>query len=298
MHIAYCDHFVLPLPDGHRFPMSKYARLRQRVSRERLGTLFVPDAADDRALRSVHTPEWVAAVATGALPPAAIRRVGFPWSPGLVERSRRSVGGTLAAARHALRDGVAVSLAGGTHHAFPDHGEGFCVFNDVAVAVRSLQGSGALRRVAVIDLDVHQGNGTAAIFHDDPDVFTLSVHGARNYPFAKETSDLDLALPDGTDDEPYLRAVDEGLEAALAHAPQLVFYVAGADAFAGDRLGRLSVSKRGLAARDRRVFERCLHAGVPVAVVMAGGYAARVEDSVDIHAATVREAAGAWRRCT
>jgi acetoin utilization deacetylase AcuC-like enzyme len=219
-----------------------------------------------------------------------VRRLGFPWSPALVERSRRSVGGTIAAARAALLDGVGLNLAGGTHHAFADRGEGFCVFNDVAVAARALQAEGAVEGAAVIDCDVHQGNGTAAIFAGDPRVFTLSIHGRGNYPFVKERSDLDVELPDGAGDAEYLAALDGGLDRALEVPPGLVFYIAGADAYHGDRYGRLALSRGGLAERDRRVLGRCAAMGLPVAVVMGGGYAA-VEAVVAIHLETVRTAA-------
>jgi acetoin utilization deacetylase AcuC-like enzyme len=294
MRLFYCDHFVLPLPAGHRFPMAKYALLRDRVVESglgRKGNLQVPRAATDEELESVHDSAFVHRVRKGNLSPQEIRRMGFPWSPELVERSRRSVGGTLEASRAALEDGVAVNLSGGTHHAFPDRAEGFCVFNDVAVAARVMQREGRARRIAVLDLDVHQGNGTAAIFAGDPSVFTLSVHGANNYPFRKEESDLDLELPDFATDDPYLEAVRTGVGTALdTSTPELALFLAGADPFEGDRLGRLRVSKEGLAERDRIVFERCRKGGIPVAVVMSGGYAATIEDAVDIHFGTVRTA--------
>lgn len=297
--VYYADHFVLPLPDGHRFPMRKYARLRERVAAELGGvTLHVPAAATDADLLRVHDAAYVHRVVTGTLAPDEIRRIGFPWSPAMVERSRRSVGATMAAARAALRDGAAVNLAGGTHHAFRDRGEGFCVFNDVAVAVRAMQAEGRAGRCAVVDCDVHQGNGTAALFSGDADVFTFSVHGAANFPFRKEASDLDIALPDGAGDGPYLAAVHAGVEAALRHGPDLVFYLAGADAHEDDRLGRLRVTKSALAARDALVFEGFRRAGIAVAVAMAGGYGADVEDTVDIHFQTVRAALESVRRAT
>jgi acetoin utilization deacetylase AcuC-like enzyme len=286
----YCDHFVLPLPEGHRFPMSKYTLLRQRVAAAGEDLLLVPDAADDHALGRVHDVAYIRRVTEGGLTRDEVRRIGFPWSPALVERSRRSVGGTVAAARAALADGVAANLAGGTHHAFSDRGEGYCVFNDVAVAARAVQRESGVRRVAVLDLDVHQGNGTAAIFRDDDTVFTLSVHGANNFPFRKERSDLDVELPDGCRDEEYLDAVEAGIGTALTHGVDLAFYVAGADPYEGDRLGRLAVTKEGLAERDRLVFDSCDRAGVPVTVVMSGGYARDVEDTVDIHFQTVSAA--------
>ena len=290
MRVYYCDHFVLPLPDGHRFPMEKYARLRERVRARGEDELIVPDAATDAELERAHDAGYVHRVVSGALTRDEVRRIGFPWSPGLVERSRRSVGGTMGAARAALEDGVGANLAGGTHHAFRDRGEGFCVFNDVAVATRALQAERRVRRVVVLDLDVHQGNGTAAIFRDDDAVFTLSVHGANNFPFRKEPGDLDMELPDGTADDAFLEAVERGVATALAHGGDLAFYVAGADPFEGDRLGRLAVTKAGLARRDALVFDLCSGAGVPVAVVMSGGYARDVADTVDIHDATVRTA--------
>jgi len=291
----YCDHFVLPLPDGHRFPMEKYRRLRERVEADGTALLAVPDAATDEQLARVHHPAYVARVSTGALSRAEVRRIGFPWSPELVERSRRSVGGTLAAAAAALEDGVAANLAGGTHHAFPDRGEGFCVFNDVAVAVRDLQAGDRAERAAIIDLDVHQGNGTAAIFATDDRVFTLSVHGRNNFPFRKEVGDLDIELDDGCADDAYLSAVERGVGAALARGADVAFYVAGADPHERDRLGRLSVTEPALAERDRLVLDRCARKGIPVAVVMSGGYGRDVTETVDIHFATLRAAADLTR---
>jgi len=270
--------------------MEKYARLRERIRDRGEDELLVPDAATDADLERVHDRDWVGRVVSGALTREEVRRIGFPWSQGLVERSRRSVGGTIGAARAALADGVSANLAGGTHHAFADRGEGFCVFNDVAVATRALQAEGRARTIAVLDLDVHQGNGTAAIFRGDDTVFTLSVHGANNFPFRKEEGDLDMELPDGTSDDAFLDTVERGVRAALERGSDLAFYLAGADPFEGDRLGRLAVTKAGLAARDEIVFERCARAGVPVAVVMSGGYAREVTDTVDIHEATIRAA--------
>jgi acetoin utilization deacetylase AcuC-like enzyme len=290
--IYYTDRFVLPLPPGHRFPMRKYELLRERVEASLVPphALLVPAAATDEALQRVHTPAYVRRVTTGAMTDAERRRIGFPWSPEMVERSRRSVGATIAAAGAALRDGIAVNLAGGTHHAFADRGEGFCVFNDVAVAARIVQRA-APARIAIVDCDVHQGNGTAAIFAGDASVFTFSVHGEANFPFRKERSDLDIALPDGAGDPVFLDAVERGVTAALATRPDLGFYLSGADPWEGDRLGRLSVTKSALARRDRLVLESFRTAGVPVVVVMGGGYPARVEDAVDIHYATVCAAA-------
>jgi acetoin utilization deacetylase AcuC-like enzyme len=243
-------------------------------------------------METVHTREYLQKVMAGTLSEVEIRRIGFPWSPTLVERSRRSVGGTVECARAALADGVAANLSGGTHHAFPDRGEGYCVFNDVAVAARVLMKEGALRQVLIVDTDVHQGNGTAHIFRESPEVFTLSVHGANNYPFRKEPGDLDLELPDGAGDEEFLQAVEEGLGRALgAISPDLTFFLSGADPFVGDRLGRLAVSKRGLMERDRLVLDACGDRRIPVAVVMGGGYAEKIQDTVDIHFNTIRVAA-------
>jgi len=295
MKAFYSDTFVLPLPDNHRFPMAKYSRLRARLVEEgvlEVSDLAVPEPIDWDALRLVHEASYVEAVAQGTLSHAAQRRIGFPWSPEMVERARRSVGATLAAARTALNgEGIAANLAGGTHHAFSDHGEGYCVFNDVAVTSRVLLREAAISRAAVIDCDVHQGNGTAAIFTRDPAIFTCSLHGARNFPFRKETSDLDVTFEDGTGDDEYLAALDEHLPGVLdGHAPELVFYLAGADPYEGDRLGRLRLTIEGLRERDRRVFQACRARDLPVVLTMSGGYAPDVDAIVTIHLNTIREA--------
>lgn len=291
MKLFYCDHFPLPLPDGHRFPASKYRLLRERLQADARcrDCLFLESPAASRdALRLAHSDDYVQRVESGSLDAADARRIGFPWSAQLVERSRRSVGGTIAASRAALRDGISANLAGGTHHAFADHGEGFCVYNDVAVAIRLLQQDGLLRRAAIVDCDVHQGNGSAAIFRDDPNVFTVSIHGAKNFPLRKQVSDLDLALPDGCEDAQYLATLREHLDDILDRfTPHVVFYIAGADPFEGDRLGRMALSKNGLIERDRFVLQGCLRRAIPVAISMGGGYARRVEDIVDIHSATI-----------
>jgi acetoin utilization deacetylase AcuC-like enzyme len=291
----YSDHFVLPLPADHKFPMAKYARLRERVLAEGIldaAELHEAPLAARADLLLVHDEPYVDAVFDGSLPPLAQRRIGFPWSPGMVERSRRSVGATIAAARVALTDGCAVNLAGGTHHAFADRGEGFCVFNDVAVAARVVQRDCLVRRIAIVDCDVHQGNGTAAIFRDDADVFTFSMHGANNFPFRKEVSDLDVALDDGETDDRYLQLLDAHVDAILAqHDPDLVFYLAGADPYEGDRLGRLRLTIAGLQRRDEIVLERCRRADIPVVVTMSGGYATDIDAIVTIHTNTVRTAA-------
>lgn len=295
MKIFYHDHFVLPLPAGHRFPMSKYALLRQRVEEGALAPpqhMQVPQGASDDQLQLAHTPDYVERIKRGTLDRKEVRRIGFPWSPQLVERSRRSVGSTIAAARWALREGVAVNLAGGTHHAGADWGQGYCVFNDAAVAARVVQREGLAQRVVILDCDVHQGNGTAAIAADDPTIFTFSIHGARNFPFHKEPGDLDIGLEDGTEDEAYLEALERGVQRALNEAgADLAIYLAGADPYVGDRLGRLALSKEGLMQRDRLVFEMCGRVGLPVAVTMAGGYARQVEDTAEIHFQTVQAAA-------
>ena len=295
MRAFYSDHFVLPLPEGHKFPMAKYSRLPERIVAEGIiapGDLDeAPEASWDE-IRLVHEASYVDAVATGTVPREVQRRIGFPWSPGMVERSRRSVGATIAAARVALDEGIAANLAGGTHHAFADRGEGFCVFNDVAVATRVLQRDHEARRVLVIDLDVHQGNGTAAIFAGDEDVFTFSMHGEKNFPFKKEVSDLDVALPDGTGDEQYLAALRLHLDAILnRHQPDFVFYLAGADPYEGDRLGRLKMTIDGLRTRDEIVLQACHQRALPVAVSMSGGYALDVDAIVTIHTNTIRVAA-------
>ena len=343
MKAFYSDTFVLPLPEHHRFPMAKYRLLRERIVAEGVvdpSDLHVPEPIDRDDLLLVHDAAYVDAVASGTLPPDAQRRIGFPWSQMMVERSRRSVGATLAAARTVLqqsvvgpglstcaretsrratvdapkrlrreggqvvpsRDGlkavpyerrelVAANLAGGTHHAFRDRGEAYCVFNDVAVAAAVLLRDGAIRRAAVVDCDVHQGNGTAAIFRDEPAVFTFSLHGAKNFPFRKEASDLDVTFEDGAGDDEYLAALDEHLPAVLDdHRPEIVFYLAGADPYEGDRLGRLKLTVDGLRARDRLMFDACRSRELPAVVVMSGGYANDVDTIVTIHANTIREA--------
>ena len=301
----YTDRFVLPLPEGHRFPMVKYRRVRERCLEEGIlapDDLSEPPAASWDELGLVHEPGYLAAVRDGALPPLAQRRIGFPWSREMVERSRRSAGATIAAARVALAEaasrgwGVAANLAGGTHHAYPDHGEGFCVFNDAAVAVRVLQREGAIARAVIVDCDVHQGNGTAAIFACDPSAFTFSIHGARNFPFRKERGSLDVELPDGAGDDTFLAALELHLPHVLADfGPDLAIYLAGADPWRDDRFGRLGMSKEGLMERDRYVLGLLRDAGIPTAVAMAGGYARDTEDTVDIHVATLRIAAEMWR---
>jgi acetoin utilization deacetylase AcuC-like enzyme len=307
MQAYYADHFVLPLPEGHSFPMGKYEKLRAQVVAECPGIRMGPALpASDGELALVHTPRYVEAVAQGLLSAAEQREIGFPWSARMAERARRSVGATISAARAALLqgEGVAANLAGGTHHAQADKGGGYCVFNDAAVAARLMQAEWHRRhqqllRVAVIDLDVHQGNGTAAIFADDETVFTLSLHGAKNFPFRKEASDLDIELPDGCADDAYLEALDGALDALWrCTAPGLVFYIAGADPHEGDRLGRLRLTDAGLAERDRRVFDACRDRGIPVAVSMAGGYGRDIDVTVGVHLRTLQAAFDTWQRWT
>ncbi len=279
---------ALMLPKGHKFPLGKYDRIHGALSAEFPGTLFLgaPASVDD--LKLVHSHEYVAAVRDGTLGDQRVRRLGFPWSESLVTRATRSVGGTLAALSWAMQYGAAGHIAGGTHHAFRDRGEGFCVFNDIAVATRVAQRDYGVRKVAIVDLDVHQGNGTAHIFQGDRDVYTLSLHGARNYPFQKEAGSDDVGLPDRCDDETYLRALDEALERVEAFAPELVFYQSGVDGLVGDRLGRMALSEAGLAARDARVFSFVKKLGVPVVTTLGGGYGKDIEPTIRAHVSVFR----------
>jgi acetoin utilization deacetylase AcuC-like enzyme len=303
MHAYYADAFVLDLPPGHRFPMAKYAMLRQAV-REQLPHIHLraaPAASLEDLLR-VHDARYVEAVLHGELSPTEQREIGLPWSPAMPERSKRSVGATLAAMRAAQRDGVACNMAGGTHHAYAHKGSGFCVFNDVAVAARALQHqasrAGSSVDIAIIDLDVHQGNGTADIFAQDPHVFTLSLHGERNFPFRKAASDLDVGLPDGCPDAHYLAALRDALaQLDERFAPDMVFYLAGADPHEGDRLGKLSLTDAGMAERDQLVFEWARQRTLPLAFAMAGGYGVDLATTVRVQTQTLRiasELAQAW----
>jgi len=286
----YSDHFVLPLPPGHRFPMIKYRMIREGAASLQPAIDFQEaQAASDGELALAHHPDYIGRASRGELNAAEQREIGFPWSPQMVERSRRSSGATIAACRAAFADGVAVNLAGGTHHAYADHGAGFCVFNDAAIAARLMQAERRAARVAIVDLDVHQGNGTASILARDDSVFTLSLHGENNYPFEKEQSDLDVALPDGIGDADYLATL-QGALATLQQrfAPQLLIYLAGADPHEGDRLGKMKLSMAGLAARDETVFAYAREHKIPVAVTMAGGYGRDIEQTVAVHLQTIR----------
>jgi acetoin utilization deacetylase AcuC-like enzyme len=304
MQVFHASQFVLPLPPGHRFPMAKYQLLRDRLAAELADIrLAQAEPATDGELALVHSPAYIQSVASGSIDPRAMREIGFPWSLAMADRARRSVGATIAACRTALREGVAANLAGGTHHASSDKGGGFCVFNDAAVAARLMQAergrdtARAALPVAVIDLDVHQGNGSASIFRNDASVFTLSLHGARNFPFRKEPGDLDVELPDGCGDDDYLHALDGALaELDRRFEPRLAIFLAGADPHEGDRLGRLKLTWAGLQARDRRVFDWAWQRGVPLAMAMAGGYGTRIEDTVQVQVNTFAVAVASWRR--
>ncbi len=294
MALFHSDVYTLALPAHHRFPMSKYGRLRARLLESdgfAEDEFRVPAEASDAEITRVHCPKYLERVVAGRLDAKEMRAIGFPWSERMVTRSRQSSGATLAAAREALTRGWSANLAGGTHHAFRHRGEGFCVFNDAAIAARAMQVEAALQRIAIVDCDVHQGNGTASIFRGDESVFTFSMHGARNFPFAKEASDLDIELPDGTGDDEYLWHLERGLDETLERSrPQLAIYLAGADPYEDDRLGRLKLTKRGLGRRDEHVLATLQARGIPVAIAMAGGYARDIEDSVAIHANTLQVA--------
>ena len=302
MQIYYAATQLQKLPDGHRFPMGKYELLRKRLASElpQLRWHLAP-AATDGELALAHTPGYIEAVVHGLLNPAQQREIGFPWSEGMVERARRSVGATVCAARTALQEGIAANLAGGTHHAYADRGGGFCVFNDVAVAARLMQAEWVRRhrrplQVAVVDLDVHQGNGTADIFAHDPTVFTFSMHGDKNFPFRKAVSDLDVSLPDGCHDETYLEALDQALQELQNRcAPDLLFYLAGADPHEGDRLGRLQLSFAGLSQRDQMVFTWAKDRRIPLAMAMAGGYGRDIADTVQVQINSFALAHAAWQ---
>jgi acetoin utilization deacetylase AcuC-like enzyme len=292
--IYFPDVPTIPLPDGHRFPGTKYGLLRARVAaggiigRARL--MPSPLATRDELLVA-HEAGYVDAMLAGTAGPDAMRRIGLPWSPVLMQRSRATVGGSLAAARSALVTGISGQLAGGTHHAHRDFGSGYCVFNDLAVAALTLLGEGAVQRIAIVDLDVHQGDGNAAILADEPRVFVLSVQGERNFPFRRVPSSLDVELPDRTDDAGYMRATVDALEAVTAFRPDLVLYLAGADPLAEDALGRLSLTQDGLMERDRFVLETFARRGIPMSIAIGGGYAKPIDLTVAAYANTFRVAA-------
>ncbi|MBU6294823.1 MAG: histone deacetylase [Planctomycetes bacterium] len=289
MEIFFSDHYELPLPAGHFFPMAKYRLLRQRLAVELKEMRWTdPPRVARENLLLAHDSGYADRVLSGGMSEAEIRRLGFPWSEALVERSLRSSGATVEACRGALQGGIGVNLAGGTHHAFRDAAEGYCLFNDSAIAALAMLKQGLVRRVLIIDTDVHQGNGTASILRDESRVFTFSIHGARNFPLRKETSDLDIALPDGADDRAYLLELERGLDEAFGRsAPDLVIHVSGADPYHDDRIGKLALTKEGLVRRDEMVYNFCRIHSCPVAVSMAGGYSRDVNDTAEIHAATV-----------
>jgi acetoin utilization deacetylase AcuC-like enzyme len=296
MRCAYHSGYFVPLPPSHPFPMAKYPLLHERLLRAgvlRPHDLLEPGEAALEDLALVHSRDYLECLASGTLAPADVRRIGVPWSPALWRRSRLAVQGTMEATRAALADGIAGNLAGGTHHAFAGHGEGFCVLNDVAVAIRTLQRDGAARRALVVDLDVHQGNGTAAIFEDDADVFTFSMHGERNYPTRKMRSTLDIGLPDGIGDDEYLDRLGVHLADILGRfVPDVVFYLAGVDPASGDRYGRLALTDGGIRRRERCVLETCRARGLPLVITIAGGYAPTPARTAELHAIVFEEAVG------
>lgn len=292
MKAFYSDHFVLPLPSGHRFPMEKYSRLRELVGTlPHLELLEAPPASDTQILYA-HDPHYLLKVIKGNLSADEQKEIGFPWTEKMVERSRRSAGATIAAAKTATREGISGNLAGGTHHAYRNVGSGFCVFNDSAITARVLQKEiNPKLKVAIIDLDVHQGNGTASILQHDASIFTLSIHGENNFPFQKESSDLDIGLPDGCDDQTYLQSLSQSLDQLDDRFhPDFVIYLAGADPHEGDRLGRLKLSNDGMRLRDAAVFEYALDRQIPVAFSMAGGYGKEIESTIAIHFQTIQTA--------
>jgi acetoin utilization deacetylase AcuC-like enzyme len=298
MRVSYHPDYFVELPAGHPFPMAKFPELHALLLEEGvigLADVIRPRPAELDLLRLVHTDEYLWKLATGNLTRAEERRLGIPWSEPLWRRSRLAVTGTLNAARMALADGCAGNLAGGTHHAYPDHGQGYCVLNDVAIAIRALIGEGLLRRALVVDLDVHQGNGTAAIFAGDAAVYTFSMHGEKNFPARKAVSDRDVGLPCGTGDDDYLARLDEELPRVLAAADaEIVFYLAGVDPVAGDRYGRMRLTEAGLAARERYVCEQVRARGTPLVLLLSGGYAQTPRRTAELHAIAFREARGVF----
>jgi acetoin utilization deacetylase AcuC-like enzyme len=288
--LYYTDHYHLPLPEGHRFPIAKYRLVRQLLEASGHFELRPAPLADISNIELVHDADYVRQFVAGTLPPEMMRRIGFPWSEGLVRRTLASVGATLAASEQALASGFGGTLAGGTHHAFRAEGSGYCVFNDIAVAIESLRRTGTAARFAVIDLDVHQGDGTAQIFGDDPDVLTFSMHGSKNFPFRKQRSKIDVELDDGTGDDIYLERLAAALRKVVEFEPKFVFYQSGVDPLDSDRLGRLTVSMAGLQKRDRMVFELVRQGGRPIVVTLGGGYSDPISRTAEAHAQTFRTA--------
>ena len=291
MQVFYTPRYYADIGQGHIFPIRKFELVRDRLLAE--GTLLraelcEPEAASIDDVLLVHTGDYVSRLCDGTLTPKELRRLGLPWSELLVRRSFYAVGGTIAAARVALREGYGSNLAGGTHHSFADRGEGFCVLNDVAVAIQVLRKERLIERAAIVDCDVHQGNGTATIFAGDADTFTFSIHGANNYPLFKARSSFDVELPDGTTDDDYLETLNHHLPAVFAHDPEIVFYLAGADPYAGDKLGRLALTIDGLRRRDACMLRECYEREVPVVTVMSGGYGKDINDTIEIHCNTIR----------
>ena len=289
--IFYSPYYYADIGEAHVFPIRKFELVRDKLLAEgmlRADEIVEPQPASVADVLLAHTEDYVSRLRGGHLNAREIRRLGLPWSEALVRRSFLATAGTIGAARHALRNGVASNLAGGTHHAFPDRGEGFCVLNDVAVAVRVLQKENAARRFLVVDLDVHQGNGTAFIFKEDESVFTFSMHGAKNYPLFKENSTLDIELPDKTGDAEYLETLGEALPRIFLHNPDIVFYLGGADPFEKDKLGRLGLTFEGLYKRDEMVLEFAREREIPIVTTLSGGYAADINDTVEIHCNTIR----------
>jgi acetoin utilization deacetylase AcuC-like enzyme len=291
MRVFYTPRYYAEIGDTHIFPIRKFELVRDQLLAE--GTLAAaeivePTPVDVEDVLRVHTEDYVTRLREGRLTDKELRRLGLPWSESLVQRSFYAVGGTIAAALQSLNDGYSSNLAGGTHHSFPDRGEGFCVLNDVAIAIRTLRARGLIQRAAIVDCDVHQGNGTATIFADDSETFTFSMHGANNYPLFKATSSLDVELADGTTDNEYLAILSDSLEVVFSHEPDIIFYLAGADPFAGDKLGKLALTIAGLRQRDTMVLKACYDREVPIVTVMSGGYGKRIEDTVEIHCNTIR----------
>ena len=288
--LFYTDQYVIPLPDGHRFPIQKYRMLRDLLAAEGRFHFERAPLADREVIELAHDREYVDAFLNGAMEVQAIRRIGFPWSEGLVKRTLASVGGTLAATKEALANHWGGNLAGGTHHAFRGEGSGFCVFNDIAVAIHWLRSTGQVKRAAIIDLDVHQGDGTAQIFQNEPDVLTLSVHCEVNFPFRKQQSKIDVALPEGVDDEEYLKTLDDVLPRAFEFRPEIIFYQSGVDVLASDALGKLELSPEGVKLRDQMVISAVKHAGLPLVITIGGGYSKPIELTAQAHATTYQTA--------